>query len=233
MNETRRHSRPLHHRMATELAQDETLVRAVFDAVAALENAGLDYIVIGGLASSLLGRPRTTRDVDLLVHQDDALRALDALALVGFATEETNPSWIYKAMRGDVTIDVIFWLKGDVYLDDEMLARQDFVDFAVAWWPPLAATDVLGWLRDPELLARVGDAVLTPEEQRLLSKSWGDGVDLGGVDGEAVAGVGRHEDCRSRPGREVRLEDAAQPADVGVQRAVRPGRGVLPPDEVD
>jgi hypothetical protein len=63
--------------------------------------------------------------------------------------------------------------RGREAFEDEMLGRQDFVDFAVAWWPPLAATDVFGWLRDPELLARVADGVLTDEEQRLLSKSWG------------------------------------------------------------
>ncbi|MGZ4466427.1 MAG: UvrD-helicase domain-containing protein, partial [Nocardioides sp.] len=31
---------------------------------------------------------------------------------------------------------------------------------------------VLGWLRDPELLARVGEGVVSPEDQRLLLKSW-------------------------------------------------------------
>ena len=60
--------------------------------------------------------------------------------------------------------------RGREAFDDEMLGRQDFVDFAVAWWPPLAATDVFGWLRDPELLARVSEGVLTDEEQRLLSQ---------------------------------------------------------------
>ena len=65
--------------------------------------------------------------------------------------------------------------RGREAFEDEMLGRQDFVDFAVSWWPPLAATDVFGWLRDPELLARVGEGVVTPEEQRLLLKSWGDG----------------------------------------------------------
>ncbi|PVG84249.1 helicase [Nocardioides gansuensis] len=58
--------------------------------------------------------------------------------------------------------------------DDDMLSRQDFVDFALAWWPPLAAPTVLGWLRDPEFLTRVAEGVLTPEEQRLLTKSWAD-----------------------------------------------------------
>ena len=37
---------------------------------------------------------------------------------------------------------------------------------------------MLGWLRDPELLGRVSDGLLTPEEQRLLVKSWGGGTDV-------------------------------------------------------
>jgi predicted nucleotidyltransferase len=109
--------------MSAELIQDAILAHAALDAVEALESGEIDYVVIGGLASSLLGRPRMTRDIDFLVRADDALVALDALANAGFETEKTNPSWIYKARRDDVTIDVIFWLKGDVYLDDEMLVR--------------------------------------------------------------------------------------------------------------
>jgi DNA helicase IV len=64
--------------------------------------------------------------------------------------------------------------RGREHFDDDLLGTDEFLDFVVAWWPPLAAPDVLGWLRDPELLARVGDGVVTAEEQRLLLKSWGD-----------------------------------------------------------
>ncbi|MFD1946809.1 HelD family protein, partial [Nocardioides aestuarii] len=64
--------------------------------------------------------------------------------------------------------------RGREAFEDEMLGRQDFVDFASSWWPPLTATDVYGWLRDPELLARVAEGVLTEEEQRLLAKSFAD-----------------------------------------------------------
>src|SRR3712207_3273292 len=63
--------------------------------------------------------------------------------------------------------------RGREAFDDEMLDNQEFLDFVAAWWPPLEAADVLGWLRDPELLGRVAEGVLTPEEQRLLVKSWG------------------------------------------------------------
>ncbi len=62
--------------------------------------------------------------------------------------------------------------RGREAFDDEMLGRQDFLDFASAWWPPLDAPTVLGWLRDPEFLSRVSEGVLSHEEQRLLTKSW-------------------------------------------------------------
>ncbi len=64
--------------------------------------------------------------------------------------------------------------RGRELFDDDLLSLREFVDFAVAWWPPLHAVDVLGWLREPELLARVGRGLLEEEEQRLLAKSWAD-----------------------------------------------------------
>ena len=62
--------------------------------------------------------------------------------------------------------------RGREAFDDDMLSSEAFVDFALSWWPPLAASEVLAWLRDPEFLARVGEGVVTPEEQRLLVESW-------------------------------------------------------------
>jgi DNA helicase IV len=59
---------------------------------------------------------------------------------------------------------------------DVMLGNREFVEFAVAWWPALDATEVLGWLRDGELVARVGEGVLSAEDVTALTKSWaGDG----------------------------------------------------------
>lgn len=64
--------------------------------------------------------------------------------------------------------------QGREFFNEELLSDQRFVDFATAWWPPLDAPTVLGWLHEPELLHRVADGILTPEEQRLLAKSWGE-----------------------------------------------------------
>ncbi len=62
--------------------------------------------------------------------------------------------------------------RGREAFDEEMLSNQTFLDFALAWWPPLDAPTVLSWLRDPEFLARVAEGVVTSEEQALLTKSW-------------------------------------------------------------
>jgi DNA helicase IV len=65
----------------------------------------------------------------------------------------------------------------------ELRTDDSFLEFAAAWWPLLDAASVLGWLRDPEMLARVSDGVLDEEAVRLLSKSWGpaDGISVDDV----------------------------------------------------
>lgn len=52
--------------------------------IAALEVAGLDYAVCGGLAMAIHGLPRATVDVDLIVPQSAAQRTLSTLADLGY-----------------------------------------------------------------------------------------------------------------------------------------------------
>jgi predicted nucleotidyltransferase len=101
----------------------ERLARVLADGVRALEAASIPYVLIGGAASAIRGRPRLSDDVDIFVRHTDADRALDVLAEAGFETKKTNPKWIYKATRDEITIDLMFWLSGDVYCDDEVLAH--------------------------------------------------------------------------------------------------------------
>jgi predicted nucleotidyltransferase len=102
---------------------EETFLATFTSAVGALERRSVPYVLIGGLASAVHGRPRWTRDIDLFVKPEHARPALDALADAGFVTEETNPHWIFKAWKNDAVIDIIFCVTGDIYVDDEMLAR--------------------------------------------------------------------------------------------------------------
>jgi hypothetical protein len=74
---------------------------------------------------------------------------------------------MWRQVRGERGRD-----RGREAFDDDMLSSQAFVDFALSWWPPLSAPEVLAWLRDPEFLARVGEGVVSADEQRLLVESW-------------------------------------------------------------
>jgi predicted nucleotidyltransferase len=109
---------------------EERVERVVAEAVRSLERAQIPYLLIGGLASSAHGRPRATEDIDLLVGQGHEERALEALGAGGFETEATNPHWIYKAWRSGVTVDLMFKVLGDIYLDEEMIARSRQTSFA-------------------------------------------------------------------------------------------------------
>jgi len=103
---------------------DKVFAGVLREAVETVERAGLPFLVLGGLASALVGRPRWTHDIDFLVRPDDARDVLSALRSAGFTTEETDPVWIYKAFKHDVMVDVIFMVMGGIYLDDEMQSRS-------------------------------------------------------------------------------------------------------------
>jgi len=66
-------------RLRAEVAEhDEARFIAVLDdAVAAVEAAGLPYLLMGGIAAACHGRPRWTHDVDLLVRPTDARAGAD------------------------------------------------------------------------------------------------------------------------------------------------------------
>lgn len=106
-----------------ERGRTEARLRALGDAVAALTEAQVPYLLMGGLGAAVQGRPRMTEDVDFFVSPADGRPALDALEGAGFSTEERNPRWLFKAWKYDILVDVIFRSSGDVYIDDEMLRR--------------------------------------------------------------------------------------------------------------
>ena len=102
---------------------EATFRRVLAEAIQVVETAGRPHAFMGGIASTALGRSRWTHDVDVLVRPKDARPLLGAFAAAGFETDETDPTWLYKATRHGVLVDVIFTSSGGIVLDDEMLAR--------------------------------------------------------------------------------------------------------------
>jgi len=140
----------------------DELTEVMSEAVQALEKDAIDYVLIGGQASSLLGRPRCSSDVDLLVMPEDASPALAALARAGFRTERVNPHWLFKAFRRDVLVDLLFKARGEIYLDEEMLRRSTIRRFHgthVRVVPPEDLIVMKAIVHDEETPRHWGDAL--------------------------------------------------------------------------
>lgn len=118
---------------------EDSFLDAIERTSRALDGAGIQFVFMGGLASTIHGRPRWTHDLDIFVKPQEALHALDALKQSGFQTERTDEAWLYKAFLRHVMVDIIFKSKGGIYLDDEMWERSIVADFkghAVRFIPP-------------------------------------------------------------------------------------------------
>ncbi|HJP67079.1 MAG TPA: nucleotidyltransferase [Actinomycetota bacterium] len=108
---------------------EEVLLDVLGEAVKAIEDEGIPYVFIGGLASVLLGPPSSTNDIDFFVRPEDAERVMETLSKRGFETKVHDPSWLMKGVKKGVLVDVIFKSTGDIFLDDEMLARASVGEF--------------------------------------------------------------------------------------------------------
>ncbi|HVM12375.1 MAG TPA: nucleotidyltransferase [Actinomycetota bacterium] len=108
-------------------ASEEPFATILGEVTSALDEAGIDAVVFGGVAAVTYGRPRGTKDIDVLVRPAEAERTLEVLDAHGFQTEHTDERWLYKAYKSDVMVDVIFRVKGEIYLDDEMVERSTLV----------------------------------------------------------------------------------------------------------
>jgi predicted nucleotidyltransferase len=109
--------------------EEEVFLGVLGDVLHAADGSGFPYLLVGGIASGIMGRPRWTHDLDLFVRPQDARPLLRVFAEAGFRTEETDPVWLYKAFKHDVLVDLIFYGMGGIYLDDEMLAHSSIREF--------------------------------------------------------------------------------------------------------
>ncbi len=91
---------------------------------AALRDAGVPFLVAGGVASWVRGGPPTDHDLDFLIKPEDAERALTVLTEAGLRPERPPEEWLFKAFDGDVMVDLIFNPAG-LEMTDEVLERGE------------------------------------------------------------------------------------------------------------
>jgi hypothetical protein len=118
------------------------LIEAMKSAAAALREAEVPFMLGGGMAAWARGGPPTDHDVDLLLRERDAERALEALETAGMRGERPPEGWLLKAWDGDVLVDLIFRPSGGP-VDDAYFERA--TELEVVALPLLVAStdDVL------------------------------------------------------------------------------------------
>jgi predicted nucleotidyltransferase len=121
----------------------ERLLAVLDQAVAALRDADITFLLMGGLATSVLGRGRRVTDIDLFVHDRDVAPALSALEAVGFETMVVSPNWLAKGFKDDVLVDVISRSTHDISLTEELLERAVQVDVEGRRLPCVAPEDLI------------------------------------------------------------------------------------------
>jgi Nucleotidyl transferase of unknown function (DUF2204) len=122
---------------------EQALMATLDETLEALRSNRIPFLLIGALASSVLGRKRWTRDIDVFVHPGMADYTLRSLASVGFETRMVDATWLAKADRGGVGVDIIFRSSGGIELDDEMLRRASVYSFRGRRVPLPAPEDLL------------------------------------------------------------------------------------------
>lgn len=91
---------------------------------AALQEADVPFLLGGGMAAWARGGPESNHDLDLMLTQPDAERALRVLEGAGLRTERPPEGWLYKAYDGDILVDLIFEPSGQS-VDGELFGRAE------------------------------------------------------------------------------------------------------------
>jgi hypothetical protein len=124
------------------VAEFEQLVATLRKAAPLLHEAGVPFVLGGGLATWARGGPESEHDLDLMVRPEDAERALEVLEEAGLRTERPPEDWLYKAWDEDVLVDVIFAPKGGE-IDDGFFERADDLEVSAVRMAVMAIDDVL------------------------------------------------------------------------------------------
>lgn len=132
----------------------DEIKRSLKRGAAALRDAGVPFVVGGGLASWARGGPESGHDVDFFVRPEDADNAWKALGEAGMRLERPPEGWLLKAYDDEVLIDVVFAPSG-LEVTDELIDRAEEIEILAQRMKVLSLEDLmvtkLACLREHEL----------------------------------------------------------------------------------
>jgi putative nucleotidyltransferase-like protein len=116
----------------------QTLKRVAFH----LKQAGIPFALAGSFAVYARGGGFVDHDVDFLIKEEDAERALDALVEVGFRAEVPPEGWLVKVYDEDRLVDLIYSPVNRA-VTDATLAESDVLTVNACHMPVLSATELM------------------------------------------------------------------------------------------
>jgi hypothetical protein len=120
----------------------EEIVEAMKKAAGVLQEAGIPFILGGGLAAWARGGPKTEHDVDFLIKADDVDEAARALAAAGYEHERPPEGWLHKVFIDGVLVDLIYDPSGGPVTDDT-IERAELTEVASLRIPVATLEDVM------------------------------------------------------------------------------------------
>jgi len=104
-------------------AGDERAKFAVFgEACRILDDAGIPHVMGGGVAIRAYGRTRPLKDADIFMQREFVFPAMDELTKAGgFHTRDTDATWLYKAIKSDILVDIIVRTTGNIHMTHKTL----------------------------------------------------------------------------------------------------------------
>lgn len=102
------------------------LVDELHAVCSALDGAGILHAICGGIAVTIHGATRSTKDIDVLVAPDDVPRALDAVRPLGYAFAALPMAFDEGTARERHVQRVSKIVGGDHLVVDLLLARASF-----------------------------------------------------------------------------------------------------------
>ena len=113
-----------------------------------LEEADVEFLLIGSLSAWALGGPESSHDLDFGIREEDAVKAAEAFLSAGWHVTWVPENWLIKAWVGDpdtedaILIDLIYAPSG-IKIGPEVFSRAKKVDVLAHMFWVLDPTDLL------------------------------------------------------------------------------------------